>query len=349
MSDFNQPTNPTPPALSISPDALKAELHRLLTEPADDGLFEVKEANLWIEDSMRSPVPRMLFSEFWHEGELCILFADTNLSKSILAVQIGDSISRGAAIPGFRQDAGEQKVLYFDFELSKKQFENRYSIDWKNHYRWSSNFLRAEVNPNAEMPEGGTFEQYLAIEMEKQILARKAKVLIIDNITYLKTETERAKEALPLMKFLKALKSKYGLSILALAHTPKRDLTKPITVNDLQGSKMLINFCDSAIGIGLSHQDKNIRYLKQIKERNTEKVYDADHVCICQVAKPHNFLMFELVGHGEERHHLRQPTDDDKTTLIESIRHLSEQGMSQREIARELGVSKSLVNKLLKD
>ena len=33
-----------------------------------------------------------------------------------------------------------------------------------------------------------------------------AKVLIIDNITYLKTETENAKNALPLMKQLKDLK-----------------------------------------------------------------------------------------------------------------------------------------------
>ena len=38
------------------------------------------------------------------------------------------------------------------------------------------------------------------------------KVLIIDNITYLKNETERAKDALPLMKLLKELKSKYNLS-----------------------------------------------------------------------------------------------------------------------------------------
>ena len=44
------------------------------------------------------------------------------------------------------------------------------------------------------------------------------------------------------LKYLKKLKSKHGLSILALAHTPKRDATKPLGRNDLQGSKMLINF-----------------------------------------------------------------------------------------------------------
>ena len=56
--------------------------------------------------------------------------------------------------------------------------------------------------------------------------------MIIDNLTYLKNETEKAKDALPLMKHLKALKRKYGLSILALAHTPKRDATKQLSRND---------------------------------------------------------------------------------------------------------------------
>ena len=51
---------------------------------------------------------------------------------------------------------------------------------------------------------------------------------------------------------MKALKSKYGLSILVLAHTPKRDSGKPLGRNDLQGSKMIINFCDSAFAIGES-------------------------------------------------------------------------------------------------
>ena len=57
--------------------------------------------------------------------------ATTNLGKSILAVQLGDSISRGVAIPGFRLEAAPQKVRYIDFELSDKQFEVRYSASFK--------------------------------------------------------------------------------------------------------------------------------------------------------------------------------------------------------------------------
>jgi RecA-family ATPase len=258
------------------------------------------------------PIPKMLFSEFWFEGELCILFADTNLGKSILAVQIGNSISRGEQIRGFKLETPKQPILYFDFELSDKQFENRYSIKFEQHYSFDNNFIRVEINPDATIPETQTFEDYLNHSLERSINETGAKVLIIDNLTYLKNETEKAKDALPLMKHLKALKNKYGLSILALAHTPKRDLSKPITRNDLQGSKMLINFCDSSFSIGESHSDKNLRYLKQIKQRNTEQIYDAENVCVCQIDKPLNFLLFEFVNFGKEWEHLKQHTEKDK-------------------------------------
>ena len=86
----------------------------------------LKTANNWIKQDSKRPIPKMLFSEFWYEQELCILFADTNVGKTILAVQIADSISRGHPIPGFKLEANAQKVIYCDFELNDKQFQGRY-------------------------------------------------------------------------------------------------------------------------------------------------------------------------------------------------------------------------------
>ncbi|MEO8853520.1 MAG: AAA family ATPase [Ginsengibacter sp.] len=312
------------------------------------GLFTVKTAARWIEQAKKRPIPKMLFGEFWHEGEICILFADTNLGKSILSVQIGNSISKLEMIPGFKLESEKQSILYFDFELSDKQFENRYSIKFENHYCFDGNFIRVEINPDADIPDGSSFEDYLNHSLDRSIKETGAKILIIDNLTYLKNETEKAKDALPLMKHLKALKSKYGLSILALAHTPKRDLSKPITRNDLQGSKMLINFCDSSFAIGESSTDKNLRYLKQIKARNTEIIYDAENVCVCQISKPENFLQFEFINFGTEREHLKQFTEKDRESLIEKSKELSQKGFSQRQISGELNISLGAVNKYLK-
>lgn len=336
---------------NIGVEDIKTEAEQLLKQSNEakesKGLFTVKTANRWIEQAKTRPIPKMLFGEFWFEGELCILFADTNLGKSILAVQIGNSISKGEQIRGFQLETPKQLILYFDFELSDKQFENRYSIKFEQHYNFDNNFIRVEINPDAVIPEAQTFEDYLNHSLERSITETGAKVLIIDNLTYLKNETEKAKDALPLMKHLKALKNKYGLSILALAHTPKRDLSKPITRNDLQGSKMLINFCDSSFSIGESHSDKNLRYLKQIKQRNTEQIYDAENVCICQIDKPFNFLQFEFVNFGTEREHLKQHTEKDKENLNEKVSELKLQGRSLREIGVELGISHQQVKRIL--
>ena len=326
-----------------------AEIESKLSEPTEtNGLFLVKTANRWIEGAKHRPIPKMIFSEFWFEGELCILFADTNLGKSILAVQIGDSISRGQYIPGFKFEAVKQPVLYFDFEMGDKQFEARYSTDFQNHYQWNDLFFRGEVNPESDLPKTfSNIEEYINHSIEKSIVETQAKILIIDNLTYLRNETERAKDALPLMKHLKALKNKYGLSILALAHTPKRDLSKPITRNDLQGSKMLINFCDSSFAIGESSQDSKLRYLKQIKARNTEIIFDSENVISCQIDKPNNFLGFEFISYSTEREHLRQQTDADKETVKARIIELKTAGRSLREIGSELNISHMKVKRIL--
>lgn len=349
FSRFRQPT----PDLDINLYDIQAEaakqLERLNEANENKGLFLVRTARRWIEQASLKPIPKMLFSEFWLEGQLCILFADTGLGKSVLAVQIADSISRGELIKGFKLEALKKRVLLFDFELSDKQFESRYSNNYRHHYLFDEGFLRAEIDPESAIPEGHIdIESYLNLSLEQAIIETGPNVLIVDNLTYLRDETERAKNALPLMKHLKALKRKYELSILALAHTPKRDLSKPITRNDLQGSKMLINFCDSAFAIGESFKDKNLRYLKQIKPRDTELIYDAENVCVCQLEKPNNFLRFEFLGFGSEREHLKAQSEDDKAQLIAQVKQLSGQGKSQRQIAGELQISPATVNRYLK-
>ena len=41
----------------------------------------VKPASEWMTQEYGKPMPRQLFGDFWLEGELCVLFADTNLGN----------------------------------------------------------------------------------------------------------------------------------------------------------------------------------------------------------------------------------------------------------------------------
>ena len=312
-------------------------------------LFNVNTANGWLMQASARPVPKMLFGKFWFEGELCILFADSNLGKSILAVQIGNSINTGAPMQPFAVESQPQPILYCDFELTDKQFESRYSDDYQNHYYFRDDFYRAELNPGSDIPKGfASFDEYLIASLERVIVQTGVKVVIVDNLTYLRNETEQSKNALSLMKHLKALKNRYGLSMLALAHTPKRDLSQQITGNDLQGSKMLMNFCDSAFTIGQSSTDADLRYLKQIKQRNTEQVYGYSNICLCKVHKPVNFLQFEFVGYGNEIDHLRKASERLNESQVEQAAQLKLEGKTLREIGKAMGITFQKADRLLK-
>ncbi|SOD88532.1 AAA family ATPase [Spirosoma fluviale] len=315
-------------------------------------LFKIKKASQWIEEAKNRPIPQMLFDVFWHEGELCILFADSNVGKSILAVQIANSISKGKSIAGFRLESHlPQQILYFDFELSDKQFETRYSQNFSNHYPFSDKLLRVEIDPEAGIPDvyKNNYEAYLLHQLEIAVVEVKAKILIIDNLTYLGSDNEKGRDALSLMKQLKALKKKYDLSVMVLAHTPKRDMSKPLNGNDVSGSKMLMNFCDSAFAIGRSTLNSTIRYIKQIKERSTEKVYGDDNVCVCNIVKHSNFLEFELTGYSEEREHLREWTGKALNELDQQIIEIKQTNpeLSNRSIADKLKTNHMRVGRVL--
>jgi hypothetical protein len=323
------------------------------TEPGRD-LFTVYTGNQWLELESTKPMPKMLFGELWYENELCILFADTNAGKSVLAVQVGNCLTRAEPVGPFAVHADPANVLYIDFELTGKQFQLRYTDEYgryRNH-DFGKSFYRAEFNPNADMPpDFKSFDEYVNCAVEHYIKQTGADVLIIDNITCLRHGTERTDQALPLMKHLKALKTRYALSILVLAHTPKRNPAKPLSVNDLQGSKMLINFADSAFAIGSSYTDDGLKYIKQIKQRNGTRQYGEDKVCLCRLSRADGFLQFEFNGYSHERDHLCNThiTLTRRENMALQAANYKKQGLTQRRIAARLNVSVGTVNKLLKE
>lgn len=199
--------------------------------PESIGVMSIKTANRTILEASLLPTPRALWDSFWYEGELSCLFADSNVGKSILAVQIADRIAR------------TDNVLYLDFELSDKQFQLRYTNEHGNLYTFPERLYRVSLDCNSLLEEN--FEEAIIGSIEQMALQTASKIFIVDNLTYLCCAMEKGDAAGRLMIQLNNLKKRYELSILVLAHTPKRSLDCPITSNDLAGSKRLYNFFDS--------------------------------------------------------------------------------------------------------
>lgn len=318
-------------------EAAKQDMAMVNTLPKEAGFFRYRTANRCLSDAALQAIPERLFHSLIFEGELTILVADTNTGKSIFATQIGNEIAK------------HRKVIYADLELSDKQFERRYSDNFTNHYQFEENLIRADFTPKFHIPEGVSYEDYFIDSLIGLVEETGAKVLIIDNMTRLiSTDTDSAKAAKPLMDRLNTLKADYSLTLILLEHTKKVDSSRPISLNDLQGSKMKANFADAVFTIGRSIKDKNLRYIKQLKVRSSELEFDTENVLTYEIIKDVNYLHFELVGYSTEFEHLKQPSEDDRDTLIEKCQELKAQGRSVRDIAKELGISKSKVDRLLK-
>jgi RecA-family ATPase len=307
-----------------------------------------KTMNEWIEIANGEPIPKMLFSELWHEGELCILFSSTGLGKSALAMQIADSITSGVNVQGFKLQAEKQKVLYIDFELSNKQLQKRYSNNFENNYIFDNNFIRVKID-SVNIPDGVSYEYYLINEIEKYIIESGVKIIVIDNLTYLKGDVEKAKDALPFMKELNKLKEHFKLSILVLAHTPKRSMYNALTLTDLSGSSALSQFCDSCFAIGKSVKEPKIRYIKQLKQRFTENLYGEDNVIVCCLEQPDNYLHFSYISFGKECDYLQNQLGAEKIHSLDIAKKLKNEGMSYREIAKQFDVSHTTIENWLKN
>jgi len=346
LSAFEREMLSGPPVTLAAPPphAALPTAHDRLHETAAN-LLTLHTAPDWMRQEQYTRPALPLFGEFWYENELCILFADTNMGKSVLAVQIANSLTRNEAIAPLQLQGGYRTVLYLDFELSAKQFEQRYTHAGEP-YPFSTSFHRAQLNPQPSWPQQIDRQQAMLNAITQAIAKVRPSVLIIDNMTCL-SNTAHTTGALAFMEQLKTLKAQHQLSILALAHTPKRKAGAPITPNDLQGSKLLLNFADSAFAIGAGQHGQ--RYLKQIKQRNTTGVYGAHNVCLLQLHKTHNFLLFRFTGHTTEQQLLEKPRNLGNDHRAGIAAHLSGQGLSQRKIAAVLGVSAGLVNKLLKE
>jgi DNA replication protein DnaC len=312
-------------------------------------MFTSKPVNVWIEEANLEAPKKMLCDVLWFENELCFLFSDTNVGKSILAVQIAQSIASNVPVKPFALEAGNQKVLYFDFELSKQQFKARYS-DSFSCFTFDEKFIRLELNPDdINIGEGSSFETELVSQLESVVITEKAKVIIIDNVTYLNNHLEKANDALPLIKSLRLLKNKHNLSILLIGHTPKRDSSREIGVNDLAGSKALANFCDSMFTIGIGVEQSSLRYIKQIKARNSEIKFGSNNVVVCDLNKPTNFLGFEFVSFGHERDYLKSDSDTKKHPKHDDIIELHKEGKSYQQIVEQLALgNKAVVCRIIK-
>lgn len=321
--------------LVFSGDTPEMVAMRRLTMPTahlDVAGFTIRTGYDWLCEAQRNPMPKDLWQDYGmvYENECTCIFSDTNVGKSILAVQIGIDIARNTC----------HNVLYVDYELSERQFATRYTDDSGTKMDIPDNFFRAQM---CDIVDHTQLEQDAVGRVMEAITNTAADVVIIDNITWLSCQTEQGDVAGELMMRLSEMKRRGKLTIIVIAHTPKRPASQPITLNDIGGSKKIANFVDSVIAMGRSSQGEDIRYIKHLKGRNAMIRYGGDNVLVCRMTKENGYVHLEQIGTAPERSHLRPYNAVDSS----QVKELKAKGLSVRDIAERVGLSKSRVHQLL--
>ena len=303
--------------------------------------LDLRSFNECVARGAAMPDPTDLFMGLWYEGELTALYADTNVGKSILAVQMANEVAK----KGF-------KVLYVDLELSDKGVEKRSRRDDGSIFRFSENFYRMTVNFSQIMESAESVDDEgigMLDRIEMVMRAHDTRVLIIDNLTALCSTLETGESAVRLVNRLLRIRDDNRASVLFLAHTPKLDKSLPITRDSMAGSKRLISLIDSAFAIGECVRSPQLRYIKQTKVRLDECRYHENNVLVCRIERVDGLLNFVAVGNAREADLLRGGADrkSKKAQEAEAVATLAAGGLSERQIAAQMGLSRNRVHYLM--
>ena len=317
-------------------EAITAEMEKLLKQPDKIGIMSVKSANQWVDDALEEPDPKHYFYDLLVEGECTVLFASSNAGKSILATQMAEAVAR------------ENTVLYLDCELSAKQFQMRYVEENgpRTIHRFPDTLLRAEIRPEDIVDTN--LEDAILESVASAAEHRNIRHIFIDNITFLLNDSENGEAAGAFMKKILSLKRHYGLTLVIVGHSPKREPRSPLTQNDLAGSAKLMNFFDAGIAIGRSAKDAGLRYIKQVKVRIGVNQYDGEKVLLFKLQQVRGYTQFVYEDTVCESDHLRPKNAFTEAEDLQELIDLQAQHKTVRQIAEETGFAPTTVHRKLK-
>ena len=321
---------------------------RAITEavekPQHKSILTYERASESVDIALEEPDPEDLYYGLICQGEATAFYGESGSGKTIFAVQMAIKMAQ------------RRRVLYADFELSRKQFQKRYAKratdpdtgkEVITRYPFPPNLFRCFFNNDDDSEEDSYTEDSILEAIEQTALDCKAEVVFIDNLTYLCAAAEDTKEAAKLMKKLVRLKRKYGWTLIVLTHSPKRDNTLPLTQDSMSGSKKLANLFDAVVALGKSAKDNDIRYIKQCKVRSSAEYYTADNVAVYRIEDDNSFLHFNYLSTGVEADYLKEKKDNVISESVFQVLDLKSRDYSEQKIADELGLSKSKVHRTL--
>ena len=258
---------------------------------------------------------------------LMMIYAKRGVGKTYFALFLACKIASGASLFNERWKVGKKwKVLYIDGEMPASSMQERLktfandSCDKEN-----LSIVTRDLQVNGIMPNLATEEGQQAIEH----LVEKADVVVVDNLSTLATggKENEANSWDPIAHWALRLRS-CGKSIIFIHHAGKD--------NNQRGTSKKEDILDTVINL------KHPSNYNSEEGARFEIHFEKSRGFAGEDAKP-----FEVKLHLEENQaswEVFELEDLEEKRVAE----LASEGMSQRDIAQETGLSLSKVNRILK-
>lgn len=306
-----------------------------------------------VTNGAKLPVIPEVCGPLVYEGDLAFLFGPPNVGKTPFAFCIAEQFSGGATmIPQLRCETNVHFSQVFDFELSERQQGNRYRAqDGISAYQFSPKLLRAAFGGGTIMPSKN-YTSEVVDAIAKYVKELETRLVILDNITALGAQGEKAFDACNLVAMIKTkIVRATGATVIIIAHTPKLNPATPLTMDAMAGSAAFRNLADSVFSIAGSIHGPRTRRIQQHKSRNNPNgslQYGSENNLILEsVKRPDGFITFDYVGESPESEHLPRAEErsDRHAEIMEAIRSFPNE--SDRGIAAKLGLNASSGHKMV--
>lgn len=283
-----------------------------------------------------------LWHGLWYQGEMACLFGEPNVGKTILAMQIANTLCKRGL-----------KTLYYDFENAAHQLKPRYNTHKYDSATGDGMFHIKSLNPNFSTAK---LDSHSVLDhIKKDIINEKSPVIIIDDITHLLGSGNQA-DVRFVLNTLRSWTQHFLVSILVLAHSTRRKASALTTLDTLAGSFEFSYAFDSIFSLSRANRynaehNHITHYIKHHKNRMGSVLYHEHNVITAEFGRDTNngYLQFNnFYTGGNERQLLRDYGFSTSQQVTQAILQFKNLFYTTREIAAIVGCSQSHVVKTIK-
>lgn len=320
LPDGKRPTDFNDLLVSFGPDELKKQIIKKHLSPIDISAFL----------NMEIPPRELILDPWLPEQGITMLHAKRGIGKTFVALEVAYAIATGGGVFGKWNAPKPRKVLYIDGEMPAATMQERLAkiVAASEKQPPSSEYFKL-ITP--DLQESG-IRDLATIEGQRDIDAyiEDFDVLILDNLsTLVRNGAENEAESwIPVQEWLLQLR-KVGKSVIMIHHSGKS--------GNQRGTSKREDILDTVITL------KHPKDPDPSEGAKFEIHFEKSRGFTDEKARPFCVQLF-----SNDQDPMKWNVSEIEDVDLDKIIELNNDGLTQREIAKEIGKSAAYVNKLIR-